>query len=356
MEVDWELHRAFRDRDFIQTSERFLFCVIGSVHPADRVISYVKYVPSESGIWGRGKERFQRIMQYYTMGSLIDTLKFLEKYPEYLYYSQVMGVKMSAVPLGNISLHFKPEERMMELARAKANELDFLEAKALNLAIKLSDISGVPLKYFGVTGSILMGIHQPFSDIDLTVYGVENSMAVKESLKRIYSGGKTDILRLTGARAEEWCLNKSKLYPLTYEEAKRLLDRKWNRGVFQETMFSVHPVKLEWEIDEKYGDRIFRGEGIVGVKAKVVDSSEDDFMPSIYIVEDVKVLEGPEVSDIYEITTYEGLYSGIAEEGERIVAYGKLERVIDRRRGEEYHRVLVGSQEALGRDYIKPLC
>jgi len=37
------------------------------------------------------------------------------------------------------------------------------------------------------------------------------------------------------------------------------------------------------------------------------------------------------------------------------LCYGKLEKVTDRRMGQEYHRVLVGSKEAKGRDYIKPL-
>lgn len=347
------LKRGFRDRDFIQTVERFLFCVIGGVHPPDRVISYVKYVPAESGLWGRGEARFRRTIRYYTMLELIDTLSFLEQYPEYLYYSRIMSVRISAVPVEKVLFHFKPEERLKELAEAE--RLDPLEKKTLNLAHKISDESGIPLRNFGVTGSILLGIHQPFSDIDLTVYGVKNSGRVKETIMQLYSSETADLLKFSGTRAEEWCLNKSRLYPLTYDEAKMLLSRKWNSGVFQGTVFSIHPVKFEWEIDEKYGDRIFRPKGIVKITATVIDDSESVFMPSKYIVKDVRVLEGPRVEDIHEVASYEGLYAGIACRGERIVAYGKLEHVVDGRIGEEYHRVLVGSQEARGKDYIKPL-
>jgi len=75
------LRRGFRDRDFIQTVEDFLFCVIGSVHPADRIISYVKYIPAERGIWGRGEKRFKRVMRYYTMLDLTDTLNFSGEIP-----------------------------------------------------------------------------------------------------------------------------------------------------------------------------------------------------------------------------------------------------------------------------------
>lgn len=348
-----DLRRNFRDRDFIRTSEDFLFCVIGSVHPADRVISYIKYIPAQEGMWGRSGERFQRIMRYYTMLDLINTLKFLENHPEYLYYSDVMDVKMSAVPINKIYIHFKPEEKIKEMVNS--DRLDSLQSKALNLVIDISDESGVPLKYFGVTGSILLDIHQDFSDIDLTVYGAENSKRVIDSMKQIYLSGKYGVRKFNENESREWCLNKARMYPLTIEDAKNILNKKWNRGVFQGTMFSIHPVKLEDEINEEYGDRVFRSKGLVRVKATVLEDSEVNFMPSVYLVEDVKVLEGPSVKDIREIVSYEGLYSGIASKGEKVMAYGKLEKVINMRRNEEYYRVLVGSQEASGRDYIKPL-
>jgi len=187
-------------------------------------------------------------------------------------------------------MHFKPEEKLM--AMANSDRLDYLQSKALNLALIISDESGVPLEYFGVTGSILLDIHQPFSDIDLTVYGVENSMRVKETLKHFYSSNRFGVRKFNDEEAREWCLNKSKMYPLTYEEAKTFLDRKWNRGVFQETMFSIHPVKLEDEVNEKYGDKIFRFEGMISIEATVLDYSEIDFMPSVYAVGDVKVVKG----------------------------------------------------------------
>jgi len=60
-------------------------------------------------------------------------LIFLEKYPEYLYDSDVMGIRISAVPLNKIATHFKPEEKLM--AMANSDRLDYLQSKALNLAL-----------------------------------------------------------------------------------------------------------------------------------------------------------------------------------------------------------------------------
>jgi len=346
--------RGFRDRDNLETIEGYFFCVINSIHPEDRVIAYLKYVPDPSGKWGRENKKLRRALPNYTMHDLMETFKFLENnHPEYLYYSFVMSIKMSAVPLNRILTHFKPEEKLSQLIQME--KPDDLQRKVIDLTNLISDESGVSLEFFGVTGSILLDIHQDFSDIDLIIYGKKNSESVKETLKQIYENQDFPIRRFDEERIREWCLSKARMYPLTYEEAARIFEKRWNRGIFRGTLFSVHPVKLEGENNEKYGDRIFKPEGMIKIEAAVSDASEADFLPSVYKVEDVRVIEGRKVEEISEVASYEGLYGGLAEKGERILCYGKLEKVIDKRTGEQYHRVLIGSKEAEGKDYIKPL-
>jgi len=346
--------RGFRDRDYLKTVDGYFFCVLDSIHPEDRVIAYLKYVPDPNGKWGRSHERLRRALPNYIMHDLIETFKFLKiNNPEYLFFSPVMNIEISAVPLNKILIHYKPEKKLSSFARRE--NLDALQKKTVDLASLISEESSVPLRFFGVTGSILIDAHQSFSDIDLIVYGGRNSVSVKETLKQIYESAIFPIRRFNEEESREWCLQKTRLYPLTYDEAAEILKRRWNRGVYEGTFFSIHPVKTEDEINEKYGDRVFKPEGIVKIEATVSDSEESDFLPATYKVEDVKVLEGRKVEDINEVVSYEGLYGGLAEEGERILAYGKMEHVTDKRTGEIYHRVLIGSREAEGRDYIKLL-
>lgn len=344
--------RSFRDRDYIQTKEGYFFCVVGPTHPEDRVIAYLKYVPDPSGKWGGTETRFRRVLGHYTTLDLLETLKFLEKHPEYLYDSPVLGIRISAVPMDRIASHLKPEEKLCQFI--SMDDLDVLQRKAVDLAALISDEAGIRIECFGVTGSLLLDIHQDFSDIDLIVYGARNAKALKEAVTRLYEESGSSIRRFGEERLKEWALSKARMYPLTYEEAVAISKRKWGQGRFRQTMFSVHPVKLEEDALERYGDKIFKPEGMMKVKATVSDASEADFLPSVYKVEDVAVHDAPIVKDIHEVVSYEGFYGGIAEKGERILAYGKLERVINRKNGEEHHRILVGSKEALGRDYIKP--
>jgi predicted nucleotidyltransferase len=205
-----------------------------------------------------------------------------------------------------------------------------------------------------VTGSILLDIHQDFSDVDLLIYGVQHQHVVRKTLLRLYQSHPA-VTRFDGNILKEWCLDKAKTYPFSEEEAAVIYRRKWGRGLIHRTKFSMHPVKLDEEVSERYGDRVYLPKGIVTISSRVSDASESCFIPSIYQVEDVKVLEGTMVDDVKEVASYDGFFCDIAYPNERIIVKGKLEKVVDKRRDVEYHRVLVGSPEAMGDDYIKPV-
>ena len=122
---------------------------------------------------------------------------------------------------------------------------------------------------------------------------------------------------------------------------------------FENTCFSIHPVKLEQEVDGEYGDKTYHPVGPASISAVVYENSDCWFLPSVYRVREVNIMDGPQVADIEEVVSYESLYDSLAEVGESVVAKGKLERVVDRKTGREYHRILVGSPEGNGMEYIK---
>ena len=343
--------RGFLDWDFVITKEGLFFCVIGPYHPPDRVISYLKYVPSQQGKWKHGKDRFKRVMPTYTIPSLLKTFQLLENHhPQYLFFSTVYNITMTAVPQTSILEHYRPEQKLQKLSEKSIR--DTLQKKLLHLVSLLSESSEVSVRNFGVIGSILLDIHDPtFSDIDLTVYGERNSYAVKDTLKKFCSTRDSNLTQFKGDRLKRWCENKAKKHPITYEEAKRIAERKWNIGVYKNTPFSIHPIKKEEEVTEKYGDKIYCPAETVLVQAVVTDCSESIFLPSVYKVTEVD-REGT-TRQVEEVVSYEGFYGSLAEEGEVIAVKGKLEHVFNVHTGRRYDRVLVGSLEGRGKEYIK---
>ncbi len=348
------MKRSFRDRDYLETEEGFFFTVVGNIHPKDKVIAYLKNIPSRSGKWGSGKRRYERSLKYYTMNHLKETLNFLAlHHPHYIQELKAENIIFSVVPINRIRKHYRPEARLINLSKKK--DLDTLENKTIELVNFLAKTSNVQSSCLGVTGSILIDIHNPtFSDIDLTVYGKKNSFALKEALQQLMKQEKSPIKKLTNENLKEWCKKKSELFPLTIEETYKIYQRRWNRGTFKGTLFSMHPIKTEKETLKKYGDTSFTPMGIIEAKAQVINSSDAIYMPAVYLVRDVQIFFGPNVQKIEEVITYEGLYKDLVYDGEYLLCRGKLEKVEDKRDGRTYHRIVIGSSEAAGNDYIKP--
>ena len=347
---------CFRDRDYLMDEEGMFFCVIGNVHPPDRVISYLKYVPeriSESTKWKKGDIGYNRILPYYSTVGVLSTQEYLSRRkPEYLYRDPFMNILITAVPIKSIKVHFLPEERVRQMFSSERR--DPLEEETVELISILSNECGIPKESFGVTGSLLIGIHDPgFSDIDLIIYGRENSSKLMKELPRIYESYE-ELETLSGEILQRRIEEVSRIYFLEPKVAAKLCRRKKDRGLFRGRQFSIHPVKTEEEVEEKYGLRKYEFMGMITICGTVENCRDSIFMPSKYSVKDVRTLEGKARPEIKEVVSYEGLYSGIAEEGEEIVARGKLELVENIEEGSTFFRVLVGSFEARGRDFILP--
>jgi len=340
--------RTLKDRDFLKTIEGFLFCVVGYSHPRNRIISYLKYMPNREGKWGKAGQYYSRTMQNYTIPNLLANIEFLQKeYPLYVFYSRIFNTRMSAIPTTRIAQSYFPDEKLQVLMKAK--DLDPLEEKTVDFVSFLSRESGISKDYFGVTGSILTDIHNPhFSDMDIVVYGASNAWTVKKVITQTNS----EIFqnRYSGKHQSKMLTNFIENYPFTRLEAQTIFEHRWNYGYFKKIRYSIHAVRKEPL--KKYGEEHFFPQGIVEGKAEIVGINDSLFLPCTYQVKGFEVRLGNIAVEVNEIVSYDGLYSGLFNLGESILVKGKLEKVVDAQ-GSCSFRVLVGSLEAQGQDYIK---
>lgn len=342
--------RGFLDRDILEIYDGSFFVVVGNVHPSDRVIAYPKYIKGSGGFWFKEDISYKRVFKYYSAKEVFEACKNL--YPHYLIYDKVFDATMFEVPHNDIKKHYKPEDRLREII---SNPSDKLLQLLSDLVTLLTEVSNIKYDDIGVTGSILAGIHNvEYSDIDLVIYGLENALTIRELLRESLDNRKFGFSRLRGEVLLEYASRIAEVHPLSMREAIHMYKAIfWNRGLFRGKFFSIHPVPKPNEVKEKYGDKMYRGLGIVEITADVVDNSESLFTPSKYRIENVNIVNGPKVEDIFEVVSYEGLYMDIADIGDRIKVLGKLEKVYDKRKGSQYFRVVVGSVEAEGKDYIR---
>ena len=347
MKVAQAMMRKTKDKDFIETQEGLLFCVVGYLHPPDKYTAYLKYSPAQEGRWQRGGQAYHRELAYYhahQVGHTLDTLR--ANYPGYIHYCPVRNMLFSMVPQDRVLTYYRPEEHLAQLVTSPS---DPLEEQVARLVESIRETTGIPLAQLGVTGSILLGIHDPgFSDIDLTIYGRENAALLKTALAEQSISG---ISPLDESFLSVWRREIAEHHSLTDQQVRWLVARRWNFLYYDQRRYlSLHPTRSDDEIQEEYGDHTYKDVGVVRLQAVISEAAESIFLPAIYGIDQVRIMEGPAVQ-VVEICAYEGLFSQAADVGQAVEAQGKLEELD----GGPLHRLVIGSSRRTGVEYLLPV-
>jgi len=319
----------FLEGDYLETVDGLFFAVKGLHHPADSVIATLRYVPDPAGGRLRDGVRYRR------MYSLEETTRLLEaEHPGYLNRVEELDLVLQTVPLGKIRRVYKPVERLASIMEdpgegPEETVADFVDA--------LCSASGVPEDCFGVSGSLLIGLQRPESDVDLNVYGASEGMKVYEALKRL--------------REElDW------VKPYDDSTVQQVLDARWGgTGIGLERLRGVEKAKVLHGLVQgrDYFIRLIRDLdeddeskplGVVTMRAKVTDAEGSIYTPCIYRVEGAEA-RGHEVT---ELLSYRGKFTEMAAEGDVVEVRGALEEAV--RGGEKRHRVVLGARG----DYLVP--
>lgn len=340
----------FRDKDFVETTDGIFFCVVGDVHSEDRIIAYPRYAPGQ-GLWRRGNTSYSRLLKTYSMQELLDAIEYLKTIDRaYTSVDPHIGVEMSCIPMTKMRRYYSCRERLRDIMVNGAR--DELEKRAMDLAALLSHGSGVKQEFFGLSGSVLVGVHHTHSDIDMVVYGKDNFWALEQAMEEELKSSRLE--RQIGQLVENWLKTATEKYPLKSEELKKLYERIKTRARFGGTPFSVHGVRKDDEISEEYGDRYYESAGTSRITCNIVNDSESCFNPAIYKVETLKA-DSRDAREVVELASYDGTFASIFRTGDNIEAFGKIERVLSGQRRLLYHRLLIGSFQASGKEFVKLL-
>lgn len=321
-----------REGDFVETGDGLFFDVKGLLHPPDRIVGYLRYYPSDAGTRLREGVRYAKVYE------LPERRRILAKrWPHYLYYDEIQGRELQGVPRSDILNLYQPERRLSALLRSRRR--DALEASASGLVRVLARESGLPLARFGVSGSILVGLHRPDSDIDVVVYGTEAARRIRLSLLALLEEDETfrryqthDLKRLYVRRGLQRAIG---FRDFAIQERRKVFEGKvLGRDYF------VRCVKNWREVTERYGDTFCRPVGRCMITAKVLDDGESLLTPCRYLLEQVRVLAGGASRKPDEIVSFRGRFAEQACKGERVVARGRVEAV--RSKGSRYFRLVVG--------------
>jgi len=324
---------------FIITKDELIFEVKGNVHPSNRVIAYLRYVPDENGQRsGAGQKRYTKIYDIEKRNS------FLEVYhPEYLWFDPFRKRSMQSVPNDHVAFVLNPIDGLRQL-RDHGAHLTLLEENTIELADTLIDISGIPSDAIGVTGSQLVRLATSKSDIDLVVYGESNCKSVFHALKE-----KRDTL--------------PKLKQYSRDLLERHVEFRWGastpwkdwllqaekdkvlQGLFGGYEFFIRLVKYPDEMRWKYEERFHHYIKHDTFRCLIVDDSQSIFTPCEY---QVSCESEP---DLRRIVSFRGRYTEHVSSGMYVETKGRLERVDFSQGHSELHLILGETSN----DYLIPV-
>ncbi len=323
-----------RDRDAITTKEGLIFRVFGYSHPPEAYICDVEYASEKifksnnpKAFRTDGKNVFYKFYED-------EGWKFVKKrFPQYMIFHKPLRNKVLGVRRESIAEVRKPEETLKKLIEKKPKD-KLLEAMENVLEI-VTQHSGVSKNCFGVFGSLLHGFYHPrYSDIDLIVYGRENIVKVRETLEEFYQRGES-LLRNefesdTAIQGKTWrFLNYSPKEFLWHQKRKAIYALFNHKEQGRIIKAEFEPVKAWKEIngEELFGEAVM-SRGWAKLVARVVDDGDAPFIPSIYKVEPLKVLEGKEEAwEVSRIVSYMEEFRLQASKGESVCVEGNLEKV-----------------------------
>ncbi|MGQ9679817.1 MAG: nucleotidyltransferase domain-containing protein [Candidatus Bathyarchaeia archaeon] len=325
-----------RDRDAPVSKEGLIFRVYGYDHPEDACFCDLEYAPEEvysseisKSIRVLGERKFFKF--YFDRG-----LKFVyDHFPEYQVWHSPLNQMLVGLKEGQITRVVRPDKRLEEILALKEDPL----LKEVNLILeRIFNISSLDSRDFGVFGSISHGFHNPkFSDIDLIIYGKRGLKELKEALKSLY---REDLL---SNEFDEWSVempplhwNFTKYSKKEYgwhQRRKLVYAIKMSERLGRKIKIEFEPVRRWNEIRNEY-DEILKIEKLGRVEATVNIISDEDsgFMPSIYIVEPLRIDSNIAIEDVERVISFMEEFRMQVKTGEKAYVCGRLERVETRKR------------------------
>jgi hypothetical protein len=289
--------RGAIEGDFIETDEGLLFDVKGFYHPQGRIIAFLRYYPTSRGGRKRGSVEYKKVYDFDERNRYLQT-----HFPHHLYDDPEFG-RVQAVPHRKIVSIYKPRQFLLSLADRKMIPLEKI---SFDFCTLLSKMSRVPLSSFGISGSLLVGLSEKSSDIDIVVYGRRSGLSVFSALQKLRKRG---IARaFSGKPLDDICKFR---WGRATDRLKIIESQKLLHGTFEGTPYFVRLLR-------KPRRERFKQLGLAQLEGEIVDRNESIFTPCMYGIKSEKA---------QRLFSYRGRYCEHLKIGDRFSVKARLEEV-----------------------------
>jgi len=323
-----------RDRDAILTGDGIIFRVYGYIHPPKAYVCDPEYalphIFKSTNTRARRGENEPICYKFFSDEGL--KLVF-NKFPQYTIFFEPLQKCLVGVNEVDITEVRKPDVELHQILTKEPNDVLVKALQDLFLRVLLN--SGLKEKDFGVFGSLLHGCYHPnFSDLDFIVYGKKNLIELCKVLENLYREDpslQNEFENMAAVEYKDWKFTNYSLKEyLWHQKRKMIYAYFYSEDAGRVVKAEFEPVKIGKEQLNKFNPfmRIFH---IGWIKAIVEITNDKDapFIPSVYQVEVIKILEGPRVDEITRIFSYMEEFRMQAKQDEQVLVEGNLEKVVN---------------------------
>ncbi len=321
--------------------DKSIFYAKGVSHPPKKLVAFPKYVPSPSG--DRVHSSGFRYLKIPGVDAEMDYVK--KHYPHYIVYDDYFCRSVPMIPLSDVEMVLNPVEKAKEILNS-TRVVDGVINDIRDFLVLASEIGGV--RNIGVSGSVLAGLHKSDSDIDVVVYGFEDSIKMYRFLSDAINDCNLGFSKYSRESLHKLYRERIAETPIPFEKFVEVESRRVLEGFFKGREYFVRLVK-EPDKDDVYGVYKCRKIGVATLRLRIEDDSQAIYTPCRYKVHVEDVVSGVK-ANVEEVYSLRGRFNEIAKKGEVALARGSVE-LLEYGSGMQKYRLYIGDPG----DFIYPI-
>ena len=303
----------FCTKDFIETADGLMFAVVADGMENGKVLCFLRYVQQPTG--------WQKVATA-EANALLKT-----QYPDYLHYSPILDAHLHALSQNQILRHYHPKARLQDILQNPEGDIE----QDLQALCGLFLAHGVDLAQMGVTGSILLKLQKPSSDIDLVCYDRAVFQQCRAMTAKLIATGQLQSLHEL-----DWQTSYQRRgCALSYLDYVWHEQRKFNKALINGRKFDLSFINPPTLTPSTH----YQKEGYIKVRCRVLDDSLSFDYPAEYQLDH---------KHFQTVVCFTATYFGQAMKGELVEISALIE-------ADEcgFKRLVVGSSREADNEYIR---
>lgn len=312
--MTFSLNPYFEAKDFIETQEGLIFAVVASGLENGRVLCFLRYAKTGSGWLKMSTDQANQLLA--------------ASHPDYFYYSERLDAQLHAVPVGKICQHHQPKQRLQSILSARSSNP--VESDLYHLG-GLFGKKGLDLTAMGITGSILVGLQNDGSDIDLVCFDRTVFHQCRILIRDLIQSAHLQALHDADWRDSY----QRRTCALNFADYVWHEQRKFNKALVNGRKFDLSLVE---PVIKPQPSETYQKNGQIVVRCRVIDDHNGFAYPSELTIDHPQIMS---------VVSFTATYTGQAMKGELIEISGTLET------SSRGLRIVVGSSREAPGEYIK---